>query len=193
MKKNNNNRGKATLGAMIAAGMTASALTAGCGKAAQTSQPAPLQPQRSNVELTAADKVVVDGQEVTIDDVAPAQDPKRQVAKPMYGVRQNPIRLLYGPRPNPRIRPVAPDNQEVAPVAVVEDGVKELIATMLDTNSRNVQIVSKLDEDLKLSSEQRKQLKTELETKFDVVIPDDTFHNLKTVLDVINCICVLKY
>lgn len=189
MKKDNNNRRKAAIGAMLAAGVTTGAIaTTACGQV-KTVDP---QSQKSEVELTAADKVVVDGQEVTIEDVA-VQDSGRQMVKPMYGVRQNPIRLLYGPRPKPGVVPSLPDHEDASPSAVVETGVVELIATMLDTNPRNVQIMSKLDEDFNLTAEKRSQLKAKLENKFDVVIPDEKFNNLKTVGDVVNCICVLKY
>ena len=104
MKKDNNNRHKVAIGAMLAAGVTTGAIATGACTQVKTTE---AQSPRNEVELTAADIVMVDGQEVTIEDVAPlSQDPRRQQAKPMYGVRPNPIRLLYGPRPNPNMRPV---------------------------------------------------------------------------------------
>lgn len=190
MKKDNNNRHKVAIGAMLAAGVTTGAIATGACTQVKTTE---AQSPRNEVELTAADVVMVDGQEVTIEDVAPlSQDPRRQQAKPMYGVRPNPIRLLYGPRPNPNMRPVQPVPEDV-PSAQVEAGVKEVMASMLNVSSRNVKIISKLDEDYHLTAEQRKQLKGELERRFDITIPDDTFKNIKTVGDLVNTICVLKY
>lgn len=188
MKKDKNNKRKVAIGAMLAAGMTTGAIaTTACGQVKNTSQ----QSQKSEVELTAADKVVVEGQEVTIEDVA-VPNPERQVAKPMYGVRQDRMRLLYGPRPNPNIRPAIPDIDE-SPTAVVETGVKEVMAAMLNVNSSNVKTTSKFNEDFNLTSEQRALLKDEIENKFDIVIPTEMFNKLKTVGDLVNCICVLKY
>ena len=71
--------------------------------------------------------------------------------------------------------------------------MKEVMASMLNVSSRNVKIISKLEEDYHLTAEQRKQLKGELERRFDITIPDDTFKNIKTVGDLVNTICVLKY
>ena len=190
MKKNNNNRGKAAIGAVLAAGMTAGAITAGCGKAAQYSQTSPVQSQESNVELTAADAVVIDGKIVEIDDVN-NNPPRRDVAKPMYGVRQNPIHLMYGPRPRPGMRPALPTpDKKVDSPATVELGVYEIVASTLDVNVRNVGAMTELRN---LSSKQRKQLKVELESRFDVTIPNDTFSKLRTVGDIVNTICSLKF
>jgi acyl carrier protein len=189
MKKNNNNRGKAAIGAVLAAGMTAGAITAGCGKAAQPTTATPVQPQEANVELTAADKVVIDGREVQLGDEE-TREPRRDVAKPMYGVRPNPIRLLYGPRPNPRVNPLpADDNQP----ASIEPRVIEVVAATLNVQPRSVKVMSSLSKDLKLDAEKKKQLKEALERRFEVVIPDDQFNAARTVGDLVNCIGVLKF
>ncbi len=192
MKKNNNNnnRGKATLGAMIAAGVTAGAISAGCGNSSQVASPVQ-QPQDASVEITAADKVVIDGHEVQLDDTMPT-NLRRDVAKPMYGVRQNPIRLLYGPRPRPGIgRPVTPmpDVEPQGPAAV-EPVVFEIVASTLNMNIRHVGAATELKG---LSLEQRNQLKAELEKRFEVSIPNDSFNNVRTAADLVNTICALKF
>ena len=190
MKKNNNNRGKAAIGAVLAAGMTAGAITAGCGKGAQYPQSNPIQSQESNVDITAADAVVIDGKTVEISDVNDRQ-PARGVAKPMYGVRQNPIRLMYGPRPRPGVGPTLPQpDEKVEGLAAVEMGVCEIVASALDVNVRSVGAKTELRN---MSNEQRKRLKAELENRFEVSIPDETFGKLHTVSDVVNTICILKY
>lgn len=191
--KKNNNRGKAAIGAVLAAGMTASAITFGCGKTTQAAQSAPSQAQESNAGLTAADKVVIDGSEVQLadtDSIVPKKI-RQNTAMPMYGVRQNPIKLMYGPRPNPRMRPVVPDDPNSA--TSIEPSVLELVANTFGLNQRSVRIDTKLNEDLKLSDSERQLLKKELERRFEVVIPDNQFNRLRTIADVINCICVNKY
>ena len=68
----------------------------------------------------------------------------------------------------------------------------EIIAATLNIEPMNVQISSKLNEDFKITQEQREQLKTALEDKFGVVIYEETFNVMKTVGDLVNCVTVLK-
>ena len=91
MKKDNKTRRKAAIGAMIAAGVTTGAIAACTGNEAK-----PSQSEKPEVELTAADKVVIDGQEIDSTEMLP-RDTGRNVVRPMYGVRQRPINLMYGP------------------------------------------------------------------------------------------------
>lgn len=189
MKKNNNNRGKATLGAMLAAGMTAGAIAAGCGNGTQAA-PSSQQGQDANVEITAADKVIIDGKEVQLDDTT-SQDMRRETAKPMYGVRQNPIRLMYGPRPRPGIRPVVPKpDRPVEGPAAVEPVVFEVVASALNMSPRHVGSVTELDE---LSAEQLNELKVELEKRLEVTIPSEAFSKVRTAGDLVNTICSIKF
>ena len=60
MKKDKNNRRKAAIGAVVAAGMTTGAIAL-----AGTPSPGP-KPQET--ELTAADAVVIDGERVEMED-----------------------------------------------------------------------------------------------------------------------------
>ena len=182
MNKDNKNRRKAAIGAMIAAGVTTGAIAACAGNEAK-----PEQSDKPGVELTAADKVVVDGQEIDSSQVLP-QDIDRNVVRPMYGVRQRPINLMYGSR-RPRPGIVSPDNP--ANPVVLERQVMEVVAATLNIAPRNVQVASKLDEDFKITDEQRAQLKTALEDKFGIVIYDDTFSMMKTVGDLVNCVSVM--
>ena len=183
MKKDNKNRRKAAIGAVIAAGVTTGAIAACAGNEAK-----PTQSEKPDVELTAADKVVIDGEEIDSTQLLP-RDTGRNVVKPMYGVRQRPINLMYGPR---RPRPGIAQPDDPASPVILERQVKEVVATTLSIAPRNVQIASKLDEDFNITDEQRAQLKTALEDKFGIVIFDETFNVMKTVGDLVNCISVLK-
>ncbi|MBO4722362.1 MAG: acyl carrier protein [Muribaculaceae bacterium] len=190
MKKDNRNRRKAAIGAVIAAGMTTGAIAACAGneaKPAQSEKP-DVELSSADAELTAADKVVIDGQEIDSTELLP-QDTIRNVVRPMYGVRQRPIHLMYGPR-RPRPGVVNPDDSS-NPI-VLERQVMEVVAAALNIAPRNVQVASKLDEDFKITQEQREQLKTALEDRFGIVIYDETFNMMKTVGDLVNCVSVLK-
>lgn len=183
MNKDNKNRRKAAIGAVIAAGVTTGAIAACSGNDAKSAQS-----EKPDVELSAADKVVIDGQEIDSAELLP-QDTDRNVVRPMYGVRQRPIHLMYGPR-RPRPGIVNPDDANNP--AVIESQVMEVVAGTLNIEPMNVQISSKLNEDFKITQQQREQLKTALEDKFGVVIYDETFNVMKTVGDLVNCISVLK-
>lgn len=183
MNKDNKNRRKAAIGAVIAAGMTAGTIAACSANEAK-----PEQSEKPAVELSAADKVVIDGQEVDSADLLP-QDDRRNVVRPMYGVRQRPIHLMYGPR-RPRPGIVNPD--DATNPAVIERQVMEVVASTLDIAPMNVQISSKLNDDFKITRQQRERLKTALEDKFGIVIYDETFNVMKTVGDLVNCVIVLK-
>ncbi|MBR5639830.1 MAG: acyl carrier protein [Muribaculaceae bacterium] len=183
MKKDNKNRRKAAIGAVIAAGMTAGTIAACSANEAKSEQS-----EKPDVELSAADKVVVDGQEIDSAKLLP-RDTIRDVVRPMYGVRQRPIHLMYGPR-RPRPGIVNPDDTNNP--AAIERQVMEVVSATLNIEPMNVQISSKLNEDFKITQQQREQLKTALEDKFGVVIYDETFNVMKTVGDLVNCISVLK-
>lgn len=182
MKISNKNRRKAAIGAVIAAGMTSGSMTACAGNEAK-----PVQSEKPDVELTAADKVVIDGQEVDSAELLP-QDTVRNVVRPMYGVRQRPIHLMYGPR-RPRPGVVNPD--DLTNPVVIERRVMEVVASTLNVEPMNVQVTSKLDEDFKITKEQKKQLKVALESTFGVVIDDDTFNATHNVADIISCIMIM--
>lgn len=184
MNKDNKKRRKAAISAVLAAGMTTGAIAACAGN-----ESAPVQSEKSDVELSAADKVVVDGQEVSFDDLQQSQDSGRVVARPMYGVRQRPIHLMYGPR---RPRPDVVNPNDSVSIGVVERQVMEVVATTLNINPMNVKVSSKLSEDLGVSDDNATQLKLALERKFDVVIFEDTFKMMSTVGDLVNCIYTLK-
>ena len=62
MKKDNNNRRKVAIGAVLAAGVTTGAITA----CATGNKSKPAQSEKPEIELTAADKVVIDGREVVL-------------------------------------------------------------------------------------------------------------------------------
>ena len=181
MNKDNKNRRKAALGAVIAAGVTTGAIAACAGNESK-----PLQSEKPDVELSAADKVVVDGQEIDSTELMP-QDSGRNVVRPMYGVRQRPINLMYGPRPRPQLND--PDNQNSA--VVIEHNVMKVVASTLNIFPGNVKVTSRLDEDFNISQEKRAQLKQALEDRFGITIYDETFNMMHTVGDLVNCVAVM--
>ena len=183
MNKDNKNRRKAAIGAVIAAGVTTGAIAACVGNEAK-----PVQSEKPDVELTAADKVVIDGQEVDSADLLP-QDDRRNVVRPMYGVRQRPIHLMYGPRPRPRPGMNKPDNPNN--LAAIERNVMEVVANTLKIDPMNVQLSSRLNEDFKITQQQRNQIKQELEDRFGINIYDETFDMMHTVGDLVNCVAVM--
>jgi acyl carrier protein len=140
------------------------------------------------VELTAADKVVIDGQEIDSTEMLP-RDTGRNVVRPMYGVRQRPINLMYGPRPRPRPGMNNPDNPNN--LAAIERNVMDAVATTLKIDPMNVQASSRLNEDFKITEQQRGQLKQELEDRFGIKIYDETFNMMRTVGDLVNCVAVM--
>ncbi|MBR5117300.1 MAG: hypothetical protein IK100_01485 [Muribaculaceae bacterium] len=182
MKKDNKNRRKAAIGAVIAAGMTAGSMAACANNEAKSEQI-----EKPDVEITAADKVVIDGQEIDSTELLP-QDTDLNVVRPMYGVRQRPIHLMYGPR-RPRPGLVNPDDS-TNPV-VLERQVMEVVASSLNIAPMNVQTSSRLTEDFKLTQEQRTQLKQALEQRFGIVIYDETFGMMRTVGDLVNCVAIM--
>lgn len=189
MNKDNMKRRKAAIGAVIAAGMTAgtvAACSANEAKQEQSEKPG-VELSASDAELSAADKVVIDGREIDSTELVP-QDSDRNVARPMYGVRQRPIQLMYGPRPRPRH---GVQNDDPQSPAAIERRVMEIVAATLNINPKNVQVASKLNEDFHISQEQRNQLKTALEDQFEIVIYDDTFNMMRTVGDLVNCVMVM--
>lgn len=184
MNKDNKNRRKATIGAVIAAGVTTGAIAACASNEAK-----PVQSEKPEVELTAADKVVVDGQEIDSTQMLPVDTGRRGMVKPMYGVRQRPINLMYGPRPRPRPGMNTPDS--VNSVAAIERGVMEVVSTTLGIEPMNVQVSSRLAEDFKITSGQRERLKQALEMRYGIKIYDETFDAMRTVGDLVNCVCVM--
>lgn len=181
MKKENSNRRKAAIGAVLAAGVTTGVISACASNEAK-----PEQSNKPDVELTAADKVVVDGQEIDSTEMM-SPDSVRNVVRPMYGVRQRPIRLLYGPRPKPF--PEAQNGMQ-APDAI-ERQVMEVVSSTLRIDPRYVQNSSNLYEDYKITQQQKAQLKQALEEYFEINIFDETFNVMRTVGDLVNCVTVM--
>ena len=182
MKKDNNNRHALAIGAVIAAGMTTGAMTACASDNVRSNSN-----NNAATEVTAADKVVVEGQEVQLDDSFP--QPGQHQANPMYGVRQRPIRLLYGPRPRPNF-----DNRPStdARLSIIEPKVIEVVAEVLGVDAQQVQLASSLNEDLNMTEAQKEELKVALEKRFNVNIEDETLNMMRTVGDLVNCIDILK-
>lgn len=172
MKKENSNRRKAAIGAVIAAGMTTGAISVAGAQNAE--------PQAAETELTAADAVVIDGTEVQMEEVVPQV---RDRAKPMYGVRQRPIRLLYGPRPRPRVEQPDPETV-IAPS--LEDSVKVVVAGVMNVTPDKVKTTSNLVKDLGADMLNMIELGLAVQREFNVTIPDYKLNTITTVAELID-------
>lgn len=179
MKKGSNKKHRLAIGAVVAAGVTTGAMAAGMTPAA--AQPNP------EVQLTAADRVVVDGQSVDFDQMLALSTPqvRDHVARPMYGVRKP---LVYGPRPRvygPR-PPVRKDTVQVQDTITTR--VIALTATQAKVDPKTINLKSELVRDLGLDSLGVVELLITIEREFNLVIPDETLDKMRTVEDIIKFI-----
>ena len=180
MRKGSNKKHRLAIGAVVAAGVTTGAMAAGMTPDAVTQH-------NSEVQLTAADRVVVDGQTVGFDQMLAQLTPqvRDHVARPMYGVRQP---LVYGPRPRvygPR-PPVRKDTVQVQDTIATR--VIVLTATQANVDPKTVNQKSNLVRDLGLDSLGVVELLITIEREFNVVIPDETLDKIITVKDIIEFI-----
>ena len=67
----------------------------------------------------------------------------------------------------------------------------EVVSTTLGIEPMNVQVSSRLAEDFKITSGQRERLKQALEVRYGIKIYDETFDAMRTVGDLVNCVCVM--
>jgi len=185
MKKDNNNRRKLAMGAVLAAGVTTGAMSACTGTEAGTTM---TSANGDNVEMTAADKVVVDGQEVEFDSSATRRDTDQR-AMPMYGPRRGQIRLMYGPRPRPRMEIQPGDDAQQQDV---ETQVINIVASALGINPSQVSASSRIAADLNASAAQRQLIKQMLEERFEITISKETYGVMLTVGDLVDCVNILK-
>ena len=179
MRKGSNKKHRLAIGAVVAAGVTTGAMAAGMTPAA--AQPNP------EVQLTAADRVVVDGQSVDFDQMLALSTPqvRDHVARPMYGVRKP---LVYGPRPRvygPR-PPVRKDTVQVQDTITTR--VIALTATQAKVDPKTINPKSELVRDLGLDSLGVVELLITIEREFNLVIPDETLDKMRTVEDIIKFI-----
>jgi acyl carrier protein len=82
-----------------------------------------------------------------------------------------------------------PDNPNN--LAAIERNVMEVVANTLKIDPMNVQLSSRLNEDFKITQQQRNQIKQELEDRFGINIYDETFDMMHTVGDLVNCVAVM--
>lgn len=179
MRKGSNKKHRLAIGAVVAAGVTTGAMAA--GMTPDVAQPNP------EVQLTAADRVVVDGQSVDFDQMLALSTPqvRDHVARPMYGVRKP---LVYGPRPRvygPR-PPVRKDTVQVQDTIATR--VVALTATQVKVDPKTINPKSELVRDLGLDSLGVVELLITIEREFNLVIPDETLDKMRTVEDIIKFI-----
>ena len=176
MKKDNNNRRKAAIGAVIAAGVTTGAMAI-AGTPSQG-------PKTRVAELTAADVVMIDGQQVSLDDTI--RD--RHVVRPMYGVRQDRPKLVYGPPPKSTDFNIMPDIEKtpITDPAVVADSVFSIIARYANVDVNSLDTSMSLRKNLHLKRADVDKMVVEIERMFNLVIPRKTVRSFKSVGQIIN-------
>lgn len=173
MKKDKNNRRKAAIGAVVAAGMTTGAIAL-----AGTPSPGP-KPQET--ELTAADAVVIDGERVEMEDALPKVDNR---ARPMYGVRERPIRLLYGPRPKVYgPRPDIINKPKIVDTLSLDNRLRVVVAGVMNVIPERVTANADFINDLGADALDYMELSFAVRREFNVSIPEEKLVKLRTIED----------
>ena len=163
---------------MIAAGMTTGALAVCAGNSTDA-----ISAIRPVVALTAADKVVIDGQEVTLGDMASADKKRnRQNAgnkKTMYGPRPK----MYGPKPPSPTPEQLEKSQDRSDSLKISYYVKDLLILILhlDVDYDSIPAEARFVEDLGADSLKIEKIFKEVEKKYDITIPDERLDQLTTV------------
>ncbi len=172
MNKDNKNRRKAAIGAVIAAGMAAGGLAV-YGNGTNAS---------SEMALTAADVVMIDGQAVTVSDLALADNNRRgnkpKVKKNVYGPRVK----MYGPRPNP------PKPKQKMDSAQVSHQVINIVARHMKLDVDMVTTASRFVEDLGADSLDLVEIVMAVEKEFKITVPEEQLYQLDTVEKLVNCV-----
>lgn len=202
MKKKNNkiSRGRKSLtavGAVLAAG-----LTPGIGVA-------DAQPQGADMELTAADVVLIDGQEVNLDNMFVnddddeaarrlreefVRDSIRHVEAMHKKVYGPPPALVYGPRPpmrdrfdgidNPvdRINTIVAEDKQAA-VEIVQKELIEYCSFLMNTDDTDIVIDgdTRLVQDLKMDASLLRSLIYQVERSYGVELTQRNARRLSTV------------
>ena len=180
MKKDNKNRRKATIGAVLAAGMTTGALVIGAGNSANA-----INAERPELGLTAADMVMIDGHEVTAGDMASPDNRrgKTPIANPkktMYGPRPR----VYGPRPPQPTPKQLEQSQDRNDSIMITYYVKDLLIIKLHldvTDYDSIPAEARFVEDLGADSLNIENIIKAVEKKYNITIPEEKIDQLTTV------------
>lgn len=177
MNKDNKRR-KMAIGAVVAAGVTTGAM------AATPAQDVTSQETKPEVQLTAADQVVIDGQNIDFDEMLAQLPPqvRNDRVRLMYGVK-----TVYGPPPrDPRFDNPQIQKEPVADTAAVADSVISIIARQANFSVENVNPKMSLRRDLGLKRADIDKVVVEIERMFNVVIPSRKIRSFKRVDQIIN-------
>ncbi|MBR5117299.1 MAG: acyl carrier protein [Muribaculaceae bacterium] len=180
MKKDNKKRRKATIGAVLAAGMTTGALVIGAGNSANA-----INAEKPDLGLTAADMVMIDGHEVTVGDMASPDNRrgKTPIANPkktMYGPRPR----VYGPRPPQPTPKQLEQSQDRNDSIMITYYVKYLLLDELNLDVVSIDSISseaRFVEDLGADSLNIADILIAIEKKYEITIPDEKLEQLTTV------------
>lgn len=174
MNKDNKKR-KMAIGAVVAAGMTTGAM------AVVPSSETPKQETNPEVELTAADRVVIEGEQVDFDQLVAQLPPQ---------VRNDRVRLMYGVRP--RMYGPPPRIKDTIEQDTLDAQVINIASEIAKVPSNRVSLDSHLQEDLRMNKVAYIELIIAIERKFNIVVSDEALESMRTVADVVNYIKSVK-
>lgn len=183
MKKGNNNRRKLAIGAVIAAGVTTGAMALNAENNANAT--------RANRPLTAADLVMIDGHEVTVDDMA-SPDKRHRGNKPNAGKKKTmygPRPKMYGPKPPKPTPEQLEKSQERSDSLMITYFVKDLLVNELKLNVIDFDSIpadARFVEDLGADSLNIVEILMAVEKEYNITIPDEKLDELTTVGQLIN-------
>lgn len=178
-------------GAVVAAGLAGTALVTGAVTGHRAIAP---------TVITAADAVVINGEEINYDQLLASVSPRRTPVgqhKKMYGPPRDPnvgrprepIKLVYGPPP---VQPPRVEIDTTSLVAVdsvlVETRVIATVAQMLGINTEVITRNSNFTRDLGADSLDMVEVIIALEKEWGVTFRDEALNSIQTVGDVIDYI-----
>ena len=179
MKKDNKNRRKAAIGAVIAAGVTTGALSLSAGNSANATNA-----ETPESALTAADMVMIDGHEVTVEDMASPDNkrhsPNVRNRKTMYGPRPK----MYGPKPPTPTPEQLEKSQDRGDSLKITHYVKDLLILRLHLDVADydsIPLEARFVEDLGADSLNIEIIFKALEKKYNIIFPDEKLEELTTV------------
>ena len=178
MNKDNKRR-KMAIGAVVAAGVTTGAMAA-----TPTPQGAS-QDVSPEVQLTAADQVVIDGENLDFDKMIAQLPPqvRNDRVRLMYGVKP-----VYGPRTRERLEPVQPSDSQAVDTAAVADSIISIIARRAGVAAEDVHPQMLLRKDLGMKRVDIDRVAIEVARQFNIVIPYRKIRSFRKVEDIINCV-----
>lgn len=192
------NKKKTALKAVVAAGMTAG--TVGLIHAQDNPNAIPQPPIQQEENLSAADAVIIDGQEIEFEGLLAQQvqqaprdratvygPPPRDRVRPMYGppAGRDRIRLMYGPRPRPGI--IKPDINKPE-WQDVYDKTTDIFVGVLKIDPTTISPESQLVDDLNIGENASAEIIEAIKQVFNVELTTEQFYNAGTFFNLVTTI-----